>query len=242
MTPAGLRNHRYKPNSIFPRKKANEVFTIAVLLLFLWWHSLWPRLWIPPHNYGCQSKTNGQIYSANIKRCWREFRWVYPSLQCLNSSLQLSTSLYPQFNSVPDLALYLSVLTVIRQMITLHGHLMFQLEITVHKTINALPSARLSHLLLPSSFLSFYPQDKTKTSVSAYTHFHKNPTHPLLARANYSVWKQTLMRYVLDAPICNETLLILLQMESKKSEIQNILNTEKSFKRISETKDLMDGL
>lgn len=91
---------------------------------------------------------------------------------------------------------------------------------------------------LPSSFLSFYPQDKTKTSVSADTHFHKNPTHPLLE--NISSHKHIIqfeiiqMCCVTDAPTCHQILLILFWMATK-GETLNVwnLDTAKSLNMTS---------
>lgn len=106
---------------------------------------------------------------------------VYPGLHHWTLFTPIQQIIIPAIHLIPlDLSLYLRIMHCVWNVlpiITLQGHLIFQLGITLHESGNAFTSARVLNLLLHSSFLSFYPQDKTKTSVSAHTHFHKKNTH-----------------------------------------------------------------
>lgn len=120
-----------------------------------------------PNNYGC----HGKIVFCKYKGV----NWVQVGLSP-SKSLNLHRSYPPHslwktihLKILLDLTPYHSIMHRALLIITLQGHLVFQLGTRLHESGNALGSAGILNLLLPSSFLSFLPPRTKQKQVYLHT-------------------------------------------------------------------------
>lgn len=158
--PQRLRNHKYEPNG-----KENEGLSISLIwpgraICWIWLTVVQLMLWTHLITMDVMAK----LSSANTK-VLTEYRWVYPHQ---NRWTFIAPTLLTHYKKtihlkiLLDLTPYHSIMHSALLIITLQGHLVFQLGTRLHESGNALASAGVLNLLLPSSFLSFLPPGQNK--------------------------------------------------------------------------------